>query len=63
MLILMMVGHRDMIGTVAKKCDEYIPNNITIVPNYRVTDSLSDQVSSVITVGGNGMSFGLAMRT
>ncbi|MGH9924468.1 MAG: hypothetical protein ACRD5B_03740 [Nitrososphaeraceae archaeon] len=45
MLILMMVGHRDMICNVAKKCDEYIPNNITVVPNYRVTDSLSDQVS------------------
>jgi hypothetical protein len=45
MVIQMMFGHGDKTCIVAKKCDEYIPNNITIIPNYRITDSLSDQVS------------------
>jgi hypothetical protein len=41
----MIVRHRGMTCTVTKKCDECIPTNITIIPNYRITDSFSDQLS------------------
>jgi hypothetical protein len=34
-----------------KECNGYVLNNITILPNYRIKDSLSDQISKCNSCG------------
>lgn len=36
---------RDMTGVAINECDLCKPDNITIIPRYHISDSLSDQVS------------------
>jgi len=40
----MKVRRRDITCTMIRQYSQCIPDNITIIPNYRIKDSLSDQV-------------------
>lgn len=42
---MVMPGRSDVTGITTNECDVCIPDNITIIPLYRINDSLSDQVS------------------
>lgn len=41
----MRAGRSYVIGTMTNNFDASIPDNITIIPRYRINNSLSDQVS------------------
>ncbi|MPZ06614.1 MAG: hypothetical protein GEU26_09400 [Nitrososphaeraceae archaeon] len=45
MVNVTMAGCGNVTGAMINECDACIPDNITIIPNYHISDSLTDQVS------------------